>query len=341
MSEDIDEIVNKRFKILEEGRASGNIGAYCKKSGISRATYYSWLTQYIQKGLKGLAIKKREIPRHPHSSTIKIISRVCHQAILHPDLGCFSIRKILSKEGISLSATTVQKIFNDNGLRTFSDRYWASEEKAIKDKNYRYLREEYAVDNWNMNPCMSECLVEAKRPGDILIQSIRDISSGSYSSDEAAMYIVVDSYGGYTLTTLYRKASIENASDMLKNIVFPFYAKYQIPISNITLTLQKNQSIEIEDNAYTNVLSKKNISGNIMLLESYQENGFVERFLQSLEIQFRKDYDEESNIWFERVRNSMAENTKCYNATPQRGYRNFGHSPQEIMDHYKKGTLLL
>jgi len=341
MSEDIDEIVNKRFKILEEGRASGNIGAYCKKSGISRATYYSWLTQYIQKGPEGLTIKKREIPRHPHSCTNETISRVCHKAILHPDLGCFSIQKILSKEGLSLSATTVQKIFNDNGLRTFNDRYWASEEKAIKDKNYRYLREEYALDNWNMNPCMAECLVEAKRPGDIVIQSIINIYSGIYSNDEATMYIVIDSYGGYALTTLYRKASIENASDMLKNIVFPFYAKYQIPISNITLTLQENQSTEIEDNAYMNVLSKKNISGKIMLLESNQENGFVERFLQSVEIQFRKDYDEESNVWFKRVKNSMAENTKCYNATPQRGYRNFGRSPQEIMDHYKNGTLLL
>lgn len=341
MSEDVDEVVNKRFKMLEEGRTSGNIGAYCKKIGISRATYYSWLTRYNQNGPEGLTIKKRVISRHPHSCSNETINRVCHQATVHPDLGCFSIRRILSKEGLSLSATTIQKIFNNNGLRSFSDRYWASEARAIKDKKYRYLRKEYAVDNWYMNPCMSECLVEAKRPGDIIIQSISSIYSGFYSSDEAAMYIVVDSYGGFALTTLYRKPSIENANDMLQHVVIPFYAKHNIVINNLILTLQESQSIGIEDNAYKNILSENNINGKIVLLENNQYNGFVERFLQSIEIQSRKDFDEESNVWFDRVRDSIAENTKCYNITPQRGYRNFGRSPQEIMDHYKNGTLLL
>ena len=95
----------------------------------------------------------------------EVVARIEQLALTHPAYGCNRIEALLALEGKRVSAITVQKILNDQGLGTRHERWLALErrnaERAIE------LTAEQAAFLERLNPCFRERHVESSKPGSV------------------------------------------------------------------------------------------------------------------------------------------------------------------------------
>ena len=129
-----------------------------------------------------------------------------------------------------MSAITVQKLLNDQGLGTRHERWLALErqnaEPAIE------LTPEQAAFLEKLNPCFRERHVESGRPGELL--SADTFLVGTLKGiGRVYLHAVVDTFGSYAFGFLHVSKQPEAAVAVLHNDVLPFYGRLDLAVGAV------------------------------------------------------------------------------------------------------------
>ena len=183
----MDEKSRARLGWVELYLETGDAGYVCRRCGISRPTLRKWVRRHESDGVDGLEEKSRR-PRT--SPNIKVTPDLEAKIIaLRRDrkLGCKRIsNEMLRLHDVSISAPTVQKTLNRNGLGGLPNR--------VKKRKYpkRYNR---------------------PIPGDRVQMDVCKIAPGFYH--DAA----IDDCSRYKVVGLYPRRTAANTIDFLERVV--------------------------------------------------------------------------------------------------------------------------
>lgn len=131
---DLDtKLAQHRLSVLELAKELGNIAEACRQRGSDRTSFYEWKRRFQTQGFEGLKDLPPIHKSHPQSTPPETVARIKTLALAHPAYGCNRFEAMLALEGIRVSSITIQKILNENGLGTKSDR-WLALEQANAEK---------------------------------------------------------------------------------------------------------------------------------------------------------------------------------------------------------------
>jgi transposase len=161
-----EKLAHRRMTVLELAQRLGNVTEACRRGGIDRTSFYDWKRRFQLQGLDGLKDLPPIAKSHPMSTPPEVVARIGELALEHPAHGCNKIEALLALEGRRVSAITVQKILNDQGLGTRHER-WLALERRNAEQAIELSTEQVAFLE-ELNPCFRERHVESERPGELL-----------------------------------------------------------------------------------------------------------------------------------------------------------------------------
>src|SRR5918995_2607120 len=161
-----EKLAHRRLTVLELAERLGNVAEACRRGGIDRTSFYDWKRRFQLEGLDGLKDLPPIAKSHPMTTPPEVVARIAALALLHPAYGCNRLAALLALEGRRLSAITIQKILNEEGLGTRQERWLALEHKNAEQAIE--LSPEQAAFLEKLNPCFKERHVESERPGQLL-----------------------------------------------------------------------------------------------------------------------------------------------------------------------------
>lgn len=107
---------SKRLAVLRAARRLG-VAAACRRAGMDRTSFYKWKARYAAQGLRGLVDRPPVHKSHPHAiaGSVKDVIRGLAQG--HSAWGAGRIRRVLTQQGIRVSATTILKVIRESASR--------------------------------------------------------------------------------------------------------------------------------------------------------------------------------------------------------------------------------
>jgi len=109
--------VNRRLRILDHARESGNVCLTCRYFGIGRATFYRWKKKYDENGEGGLVPGKPIGKRWPNQLPDEVVEKILHLRRKY-HLGQQRIEWYLERyHGIRVSGSSIYRTLVRNGLR--------------------------------------------------------------------------------------------------------------------------------------------------------------------------------------------------------------------------------
>jgi transposase InsO family protein len=325
-----EKLAHRRLTVLELAERLGNVAEACRRGGIDRTSFYDWKRRFQTHGLDGLKDLPPIARSHPMTTPPEVVARIGELALAHPAYGCNRIEALLALEGRRVSAITIQKILNDNGLGTRHERWLALERRNAEEPIE--LTPEQAAFLERLNPCFRERHVESSRPGELL--SADTFMVGTLKGiGRVYLHAVVDTHGSYAFGFLHVSKQPEAAVAVLHNDVLPFYGKLGLPVGAV-LTDNGREFCGTERHPYELYLALNDIEHRRTKVRSPRTNGFVERFNGTvLEEFFRPAMHARL---FESVEALQAELDAWlvhYNRErPHLGYRNQGRRPWETVE---------
>jgi transposase InsO family protein len=327
-----DKLAHRRLTVLELAERLGNVTEACRRGGIDRTSFYDGKRRLQPEGLDGLKDLPPSAKGHPMTTPPEVVARIEELALLHPAYGCNRIEALLALEGKRVSAITVQKILNDEGLGTRHERWLALErrnaERAIE------LSPEQVAFLEKLNPCFRERHVESGRPGELL--SADTFMVGTLKGiGRVYLHAVVDTHGSYAFGFLHVSKQPEAAVAVLHNDVLPFYAGLDLPVAAI-LTDNGREFCGTERHPYELYLALNDIEHRTARVGTPRTNGFVERFNGTvLEEFFRPTMRSQLYESVEALQTDLDAWLHHYNhERPHLGYRNQGRRPWETVERF-------
>ena len=327
-----EKLAHRRLTVLELAERLGNVAEACRRGGIDRTSFYDWKRRFQTHGLDGLKDLPPIAKSHPMTTPPEVVARIGELALAHPAYGCNRIEALLALEGRRVSAITIQKILNDNGLGTRHERWLALERRNAEEPIGP--TPEQAAFLERLNPCFRERHVESSRPGELL--SADTFMVGTLKGiGRVYLHAVVDTHGSYAFGFLHVSKQPEAAVAVLHNDVLPFYGKLGLPVGAV-LTDNGREFCGTERHPYELYLALNDIEHRRTKVRSPRTNGFVERFNGTvLEEFFRPAMHARL---FESVEALQAELDAWlvhYNRErPHLGYRNQGRRPWETVERF-------
>jgi transposase InsO family protein len=327
-----EKLAHRRLTVLEPAERLGNVAEACRRGGIDRTSFYDWKRRFQTHGLDGLKDLPPIAKSHPMTTPPEVVARIGELALAHPAYGCNRIEALLALEGRRVSAITIQKILNDNGLGTRHERWLALERRNAEEPIGP--TPEQAAFLERLNPCFRERHVESSRPGELL--SADTFMVGTLKGiGRVYLHAVVDTHGSYAFGFLHVSKQPEAAVAVLHNDVLPFYGKLGLPVGAV-LTDNGREFCGTERHPYELYLALNDIEHRRTKVRSPRTNGFVERFNGTvLEEFFRPAMHARL---FESVEALQAELDAWlvhYNRErPHLGYRNQGRRPWETVERF-------
>jgi transposase InsO family protein len=107
--------VESRMEAVIRHKEGERVSALSREYGVSRQAIYKWIQRYDEEGACGLFDRSRR----PHGSPTRISEEVERQIIeLREEYGWggLNIRDLLAREGVKVSASTVDRVIARNGL---------------------------------------------------------------------------------------------------------------------------------------------------------------------------------------------------------------------------------
>lgn len=117
-----DIVYDRRVRVIEYAARIGNVTEACRVFGVSRTSYYQWLTLAEQYGLSALLPKDRRTPHQPNAMSSEEVSVILAEAIARPTLGPKSLLRHLQARGVHRSASGVAKVLRRHNLGTARQR---------------------------------------------------------------------------------------------------------------------------------------------------------------------------------------------------------------------------
>ncbi|MFC3061836.1 IS481 family transposase, partial [Paenirhodobacter populi] len=267
-------VAQQRMSVLELARELGNVAEACRQRGLDRTSFYEWKRRFQTQGFEGLKDLPPIHKSHPQATPEPVVQRIKALALAHPAYGCNRHEALLALEGVRVSAITIQKILNDNGLGTKVERWLALEAKTARQAID--ITPEQAAFLEKLNPCFRERHVESTAPGELL--SADTFFVGSLKGvGKVYLHAVVDTYGSYAFGFLHVSKQPEAAVAVLHNDVLLFYRNLGLPVKAV-LTDNGREFCGTEKHPYELYLDLNGIDHRRTKVKTPKTNGFVERF---------------------------------------------------------------
>jgi len=318
-------LARSRLSVLELAKELGNVAEACRQRGLDRTSFYEWKRRFQTQGFEGLKDLPPIHKSHPQTTPPETVERIKALALAHPAYGCNRQEAMLALEGVRVSAITIQKILNDNGLGTRVER-WLALEQANAEKAIDITPEQAAFLE-KLNPCFKERHVESSAPGELL--SADTFFVGSLKGvGKVYLHAVVDTFGSYAFGFLHVSKQPEAAVAVLHNEVLPFYHRLDLPV-NAVLTDNGREFCGTETHPYELYLDLNGIEHRRTKVRTPKTNGFVERFNGTvLDEFFRVKMRENFYDSVEPLQADLDVWLHHYNTErPHLGYRNMGRRP--------------
>jgi len=200
-----------KLKVVQAYYASGKTQPdICREFSISRSSLCKWIKGYQQKGLEGL-INHPTTPKRPARQTAKkIIDQVADlkQKEPHKYQGLRSFSDYLKRfQGISLSLTTLSKIFKKRGIPLGEENYQA-QIAQVNPKKAEIIEKQVLseLNQWER--------FERATPGDLWQMDITSF----YIKNEGKVYLidVLDDHSRFIIGWgLFREQTSENVLKVL------------------------------------------------------------------------------------------------------------------------------
>ena len=327
-----EKLAHRRMTVLELAERLGNVTEACRRGGIDRTSFYDWKRRFQLQGLDGLKDLPPIAKSHPMTTAPEVVARIGELALEHPAHGCNKIEALLALEGRRVSAITVQKILNDQGLGTRHER-WLALERQNADQVIELSPEQVAFLE-KLNPCFRERHVESERPGELL--SADTFMVGTLKGiGRVYLHAVVDTHGSYAFGFLHVSKQPEAAVAVLHNDVLPFYGKLGLSVGAV-LTDNGREFCGTERHPYELYLALNDIEHRKTRVRTPRTNGFVERFNGTvLEEFFRPAMHAKLFESVEVLQADLDAWLHHYNhERPHLGYRNQGRRPWETVERF-------
>jgi len=322
-------LAQHRLDVLELAKELGNVAEACRQRGLDRTSFYEWKRRFQTQGLDGLKDLPPIHKSHPQTTPPETVERIRTLALAHPAYGCNRFEAMLALEGVRISSITIQKILNENGLGTKSNR-WLALEKANAEQAIELTAEQAAFIE-KLNPCFRERYIESSAPGELL--SADTFFVGSLKGiGRIYLHAVVDTYGSYAFGFLHVSKQPEAAVAVLHNDVLPFYHNLNLPVGAV-LTSNGREFCGTKRHPYELYLDLNGIEHRRTKVRTPRTNGFGERFNGTVLGEFFRVamrvnfYDSVETLQADLDTWLVYYNTE----RPHLGYRNIGSRPIETV----------
>ena len=113
-----DIVYDRRVRLIEYAAKIGNVSEACRVFGVSRKSYYEWISKAEEYGLSALLPRERRRPHQPNAMTSEEVAVILSEAIARPTLGPKSLLRHLKERGVDRSASGVAKVLRRHNLGT-------------------------------------------------------------------------------------------------------------------------------------------------------------------------------------------------------------------------------
>lgn len=117
-----DIVYDRRVRVIEHAAKIGNVAEACRVFGISRNTYYDWISRAEKYGISALLPKERRTPHQPNAMSSEEVAVILSEAVTRPTLGPKSLLRHLKARGVDRSASGVAKVLRRHRLGTARER---------------------------------------------------------------------------------------------------------------------------------------------------------------------------------------------------------------------------
>lgn len=109
-------IYQRRVRVLDHARETGNVAATCRTFGVSRKSFYAWPNIAELYGLDALLPKERRRPQQPNETPTWVVAELLSMAAVEPTIACRQYADRLADRAYRIGKTAVQEILVDHGL---------------------------------------------------------------------------------------------------------------------------------------------------------------------------------------------------------------------------------
>ena len=323
-------VARQRLSVLQLAEALGNAAEACRRRGMDRTSFFEWRRRFQTHGLEGLKDLPPIHKSHPQTTPPETVQRILDLAMEHPSYGGNRLEAMLALKGIRLSAVTIQKLLNDNGLGSRYDR-WLALENRNAETPIKLTGEQVAFLE-KQNPCFRERHVESSAPGELLCADTFFVGSLK-GVGKVYLHAVVDTFGSYAFGFLHVSKQPEAAVAVPHNDVLQFYARLDLPVRAV-LTDNGREFCGTDQHPYELYLALNDIEHRRTRVRTPKTNGFVERFNGTvLDEFFRVKMRDRFYDSVEALQTDLDDWLVHYDTErPHLGYRNQGRRPIETIN---------
>jgi transposase InsO family protein len=109
-------IYQRRVRVLEHAKTTGNVAETCRVFGISRTRFYEWRSRAERYGLDALMPKDRRPPQMRNATPTWVVNELLTMAVIEPTIGCRQYADRLADRGYQVAKSTVQDLLVRHGL---------------------------------------------------------------------------------------------------------------------------------------------------------------------------------------------------------------------------------
>lgn len=327
-----EKVIRQRLSVLELAQLLGNVSEACRQRGVSRTQFYEYKHRFAKLGIDGL----KDLPpihhSHPLTTPPEVEAEVLALSLAHPAWGCNKLSDWLKLGGTNLSAPTIQRILNDNGMSTRYDR-WLKLETQYAEAGIELTTEQVKFLE-KQNPVFRERHVESSQPGELLSQDSYTVGSIK-GIGRIWLHAVVDTYASYAFGFLHTTRKPEAAVAVVHNEVLPFYQERDIAVDTI-LTDNGREFCGTDTHPFELYLALNDIEHRRTKVGRPQSNGFVERFLGTVKSEFFElAFRRTLYTSVDQLQADLDEWLIHYNTErPHQGYRNMGRRPIDTISQF-------
>lgn len=111
-----DIVYERRVRLINYAAEIDNVTEACRVFGVSRKSYYKWLSNAEQYGLSALLPKGRRTPHQPNQMSSEEVAVILAEAVTRPTLGPRSLLRHLKARGVDRSSSGVAKVLHRHNL---------------------------------------------------------------------------------------------------------------------------------------------------------------------------------------------------------------------------------
>lgn len=325
-------LAQRRQRTLELAIELGDVTKACLLSGCHRSSFYEWKRRFELHGFEGLKNLSRSNRTHPQTTPDVVVERIKQLALVHPASGCNRHQATLASEGIRISAITIQKILNDNGLGSRIERWLVLETRHFEEGIE--ITPEQTMFLEKMNPCFRERHIRPVAPGEILAADTIFVGT-LWPVGKVYLHAVVDTFCSYSFGFLHTSRKPEAAVALLRSDVLPFYRDLGLDVKAVFTDSGREFCGDI-DHPYELYLHLNGIEHRGRENHRVQMSGFFTRFAKTvLDEFFRFNMVRPPYKSVSALQADLDGWLFDYNTTnPHLGYPNHGKSPEEIVKLY-------